>query len=105
MKKHSPVKLTDVERADLASIVNHPGMDVVIKKIIGGHCEQQLGQIMEVDLDDADRDVKLAAISSTAYAMKLFRDLVVKEIQLNTDTLLKREEDLKRQREQQEQTQ
>ena len=102
MEKHEPIyykKLTPAERGDMASITKHPGMDVVLEKIMKGHAHQQLLQIMDVPPDDPDRVPKLAAISSTAYAMQLFYELVKQELELNFRALQQEEERLKREAE------
>ena len=86
MKVHEPIyfkKLSPAERADLGSITKHPGMDVFLEKILKGHCDQQLLQIMEVPPDDPNRQVKLNAISETAYSMQLFLELARQELGLN----------------------
>ena len=54
-----------------------------IEKILKGHCDQQLLQIMEVPPDDPNRQVKLNAISETAYSMQLFLELARQELGLN----------------------
>ena len=92
MKKHDPIKLSPTERVDLGSITKHPGLSVLVDKIIAGHAQQQLEMIHTVEPDDPERVTKLDAISATAYAMKLTHELVKREIELNWKNLLEEEE-------------
>jgi hypothetical protein len=92
MKKHDPIKLNPAERTDLASITKHPGMTVLVERIVEGHVNQQLAMIFDVQPDDADRVTKLSAIAETAYAMELFSKLVQDELARNWGILQQEEE-------------
>jgi hypothetical protein len=91
MKQHDPIKLNATERSDLGSITKHPGMVVLVDKILAGHAQQQLEQIHTVQPDDPDRVTKLDGISAVAFAMKLTLELVRKELNLNWRTLQEEE--------------
>lgn len=93
MKKHDPVKLTQAERMDIASITKHPGMAAVIDRILGQHYDQQMAMIHTVQIDDADRIVKISAICAVADAMKLNIECLKQELQLNWEILAKQEYD------------
>lgn len=80
---HLPTKLSPPERVDLASITKHPGMEVLLNKILETHVAQQLDRIHKVKLDDPDRVVKLDAICSVAHAMRLTAEIVKMEIAHN----------------------
>jgi hypothetical protein len=92
MKLHDPIKLTPAERADLGSISRHPGMIVLIEKILAGHTQQQLEMIHTVQPDDPQRVSKLDGISAVAFAMKLTLELVRREVDFNWRTLQGEEE-------------
>lgn len=92
MKQHDPIKLSPTERSDLGSITKHPGMTVLVEKIIAGHAQQQLEQIHSVQPDDPARVTKLDGIGAVAFAMRLTLELVRKEIDLNWRTLQAEEE-------------
>jgi hypothetical protein len=83
--------LSAVERMDLGSITKHPGMVVLLDKLIRGHAQQQLHKIYEVKPEDPDRVTKLNAISSTAYAMNELEKWIRQELQHNWDVLAKKE--------------
>ena len=92
MEMHLPMKLGPTERVDLASITKHPGMTVLVDKILRGHALQQREMIHEVALDDADRITKLSAICAVADAMKLTLELVRRELDYNWRMLQEEEE-------------
>jgi hypothetical protein len=87
-----PIILSPNERADLGSVQKHPGVVVLIEKIMKGHAQQMLAQIHTIELDDPARTAKLDAICSVAYAMQKSLDLVRRELQRNWDTLRQEEE-------------
>lgn len=91
LKDHIPIILSQPERMDLGSITKHPGMMVLLDKIVRGHAQQQLHLIYKVPPDDANRVTKLDAISSTAYAMNLFEECIRQELQRNWDILAAQE--------------
>jgi hypothetical protein len=91
VKKHVPIKLGPTERVDLGSITKHPGMTVLLERIGKGHADQQLLSVLDVEPDDPERVVKIDAISSVAYAMKLFLELLRKEVVLNWEFLQQQE--------------
>jgi hypothetical protein len=97
MKQHDPIKLTPTERSDLGSITKHPGLTVLIERIIGGHAEQQLQQIHTVQPDDPDRSTKLDGIGAVAFAMKLTYEMAKREIEFNWKILQEQEEALAKQ--------
>jgi 23S rRNA maturation-related 3'-5' exoribonuclease YhaM len=76
---------------DLASITKHPGMVVLLDKLIRGHAQQQLHKIYEVKPEDPDRVTKLDAISSTAYAMNKMEEYIRRELEENWDLLARKE--------------
>jgi hypothetical protein len=91
MEKHVAVILSPAEQADLGSITKHPGMHILVEKVMKGHVDQRLHQIYDVPLDDRDRITKLAAISASAVAMGDFLDFVRKELYENWKVLEQRE--------------
>jgi len=97
MKQHDPIKLSPTERSDLGSITKHPGMVVLVEKIMAGHVQQQLEQVHSVQPDDPARVTKLDGIGAVAFAMKLNLELVRKEIDLNWRMLQEAEEARSRQ--------
>lgn len=97
MQKFEPIKLDPGERIELASVQKHPGVaGVLIGKILEGHVNQALLKIYEVEPDDPDRTVKIEAISAVAYAMKLSRDLVKRELDRNWKIVMDEEEKRKK---------
>ena len=95
MKAHKPIELTPAERLDLASITKHPGMLVLVDKILESHVKEELHSIYEVQLDDPERVTKLDAICASAYAMKLTLELIRGELVRNWNILAKQEEERK----------
>ena len=91
MKQHAPIKLNSAERVDLGSITKHPGMEVLLKKILAGHVQQQLEMIHDVQPDDPDRTSKLDGIGAVAFAMKLTEQLLLRELEENWKYLLQQE--------------
>ena len=89
---HMPTPLSPAERMDLASITSHPGMSVLVGKIIETHVKQQMDEIHKVKLNDADRLVKLDAICALAQAMRLTAEIIKMEIAHNFKTLADAEE-------------
>lgn len=83
MEKLKPAPLNAVERMQLGSIQRHPGMGVLVEKIMGYHAKEQLQLIYTVMPDDPDRVTKLDAISSVAFAMQLHLDLIRDELKRN----------------------
>jgi hypothetical protein len=84
---HKPTPLTNAERNDLAAITKHPGMEVLIGKILEQHARQQLERIHKIPLDDAARVTKLDAICSVAQAMRLTTEIAKMELAHNWKTL------------------
>lgn len=84
---HKPTPLSPAERADLASITQHPGMWVLIGKILEAHARQQVDRIHTVSLADADRSTKIEAICSVAQGMTLTAEVVKMEIMHNWKTI------------------
>ena len=91
LSEHVPVILNSVERMDLGSISKHPGMAVLLDKIMRGHAQQQLHMIYDVKPEDPDRVTKLNAISATAYAMNEFEKWIRLELEQNWKILAAKE--------------
>jgi hypothetical protein len=77
---HKAVPLNPAERADLASITKHPGMEVLIGKILETHVKQQMERVHAIKLDDEHRLTKLDAVCSLAQAMRLTAEIIKMEI-------------------------
>lgn len=92
MEKHNPVPLTGTERTDLASITRHPGMTVLIEKIIGTHMRGQLEMVHNVQPDDPYRVTKIDGICAVANGMKLTYELAKAEVERNWRILQEQEE-------------
>jgi hypothetical protein len=97
MEKHNPVPLTATERVDLGSITRHPGMTVLLEKIIGTHMRGQLEMVHNVQPDDPHRVTKIDGICAVANGMKLTYELAKREIERNWKIL--EEQEVQRQRE------
>ena len=95
MKQLMPVVLTQAERMDLASITKHPGMNVLVDRIVDVHVRQSLEQIHGVQPDDPDRTSKLDGIGTVSFGMKLLSEAVKSELKRNWDILAKQEENEK----------
>lgn len=95
MQKHDPIKLTPNERIELGSISRHPGMAILLEKILATHVRQQLEMVHSVQPDDPDRITRIDGICAVANGMKLAYELLLKEIDLNWRTLQAEEEQRK----------
>lgn len=96
---HLPTKLSPPERVDLASITQHPGVEVLIGKISKVHIDQQMNRIHKIKLDDADRLTKLDAICSVAQGMTLMWEILKMELMHNWKELQDQETARKREAE------
>lgn len=91
MKQHDPIKLGPTDRVDLASITKHPGMVVLVEKILAAHVKQQLEMVHDVQPDDPNRITKIDGICAVANGMKLTLELVRRELDFNWRTLQEQE--------------
>lgn len=105
MEKHKEIKLNATERSDLGAVQKHPGVQVLVERIIAGHAQQQLEQIHTVQPDDPNRVTKLDGISAVAFAMKLNLELVRQELDYNWKILQAQEERAKAVKNESEKTQ
>jgi hypothetical protein len=92
MKDLLPIVLSPNERADLGSVQRHPGVVLLVEKIMKGHAQQALHQVYDVELDDPDRLTKIDAICAVAHAMQKSLDLVRRELDRNIKILTQEEE-------------
>lgn len=83
MKQLSNIPLSPVERTDLASVQRHPGVAVLVEKILATHARQQLEAVHDVQADDPDRVTKIDGICSVANGLKLALELLRREMDLN----------------------
>jgi len=84
---HKRTPLGPAERDDLAQITRHPGMDVLIERIMEGHVRAQLENVHKVKLDYADRRAKIDAICAVSTAMRLSLEIIKGELEDNWKTI------------------
>jgi hypothetical protein len=83
LNRHLPVLLNQAERDDVGSIYKHPGLGVILGKILFGHYQQEMAGIHDIAVDDPDRITKLAATCAVADAMKMTIELLKRELDQN----------------------